>query len=102
MISEKIKNILKHNWGERADAMDCYAEVKFTDNLSGWSCYIYAINPRDEDQIECILRGHSVEIGYWSLTEIYSTYNAWGDPPKIDNEYRRTKVDQLYKRLGGK
>lgn len=99
MLSHSQKEVLKANWGERATCMACFAEVKFIDELSGWSCYILAINPDNEDEIACIVKGFDVELCTWSLKELYHSYNVEGESPCIDHEYRRVRASELFKRL---
>jgi hypothetical protein len=101
MLSESIKKRLKINWGEKANALDCYAEVKLIDPLSSWCCYIFAMND-NEDLIQCL--GYSNLAGVQilhqiSLDAILSMYNQEGEYPQIDTEFRRMKVSQLIKRL---
>jgi hypothetical protein len=79
--------------------MACFAEVKFTDELSDWACYILAINPDNEDEIACIVKGFDVELCNWSLKELYNSYNEEGEAPCIDLEYRRVRASELFKRL---
>lgn len=102
MLSEQIKESLKKNWGEKANALDCYAEVKFFDPLSDWKCYIFGLNPNDEDEIACIVISEQIEVGKWSLKELYLTYNREGEHPIIDQEYRRTRASELLNKLGNK
>lgn len=89
------------NWGEKSSSMSCYAEVKFIDPLSDWQCYIYSLNPEDEDTIECLLYTQmmGVQIAFWSLKELYLLHNEEGESPVIDTEYRKTRASELFKRL---
>ena len=96
---DKYKPLLLSNWGEKANALDCYCEVKFIDEYSDWACYIYALNPFDEDTIACIIKGPWVELAEWSLKELYFTYNTQGDHPVIDQEFRRIHASVLYHKL---
>ncbi len=99
MIPETIMQRLKDNWGEKADAMECYAEVKFIDTMSPWCCYIYALNPDDDDTICCLTAGH---IYTWSLRDLYNSYDTHGEQVFIDTEYRRRKASDLYRKLQGR
>lgn len=99
MIPEKIKSLLKENWGDKASAMNCYAEIKFIDTLVTWACYVYAMD-MDENEICCLIYSPST-----GLTDVKSTYadlqavyNQNGDNPVVDHEYRRTHVTELLKR----
>ncbi len=100
MISENIKRSLRRNWGPKAEALDCYAEVKFIDPLSDWKCYVYAMSPHD-DEIECLLYSpmNGVQVANWSLRDLYSMYNHEGDSPEIDHEYRKTRAVELLKQM---
>lgn len=101
MIPFKTKQLLKENWGPRAESMNCYAECKFFDDLSRWQCYIYAINPEDDDSIKCLLKfpGTAVEIVDWTLTQLANAYNSHGENPVMDREFRRIRVAELFKKL---
>lgn len=99
MLTETLKNKLKANWGERADCLACNAEVRIFDPLSAWECYLYAMNPHDEDEIACILNGCFVSINRWSVKELQAVYNSSGLPPIIDCDYRPLQAQELYKKL---
>lgn len=100
VLSAQIKESLLKNWGEKADALNCYCEVKFIDPLSSWACYVYAMNPDNEDEIACMVYEHEhVEICDWSMNELMHTYNREGEYPEIDDEYRRKKASDLFKKL---
>ena len=96
---DSYKPQLMRNWGEKADCLDCYCEVKFIDEYSDWACYIYAINPEDEDTIECIILDSDVGLYTWSLKELYLSYNTQGDHPIIDQEFRKIHACVLYNKL---
>lgn len=100
MITQKTKEALKKNWGEKADTLNCYAEVKLIDPLSSWACYIFAMN-ETEELIHCLLYSAAlgVEIYTQYIYDIYSMYNEHGENPTIDNEYRRTRVTEILRRL---
>lgn len=99
MLSNKQIETLKSSWGEKADSMGCLAEVRVYDPLSSWECYIYAINPEDEDEIMCIINGFNVEVTTWRLSEMRLHYNAYGESPIIDKEYRPRRVAELFKKI---
>ncbi len=99
MLNHKQKQNLLNNWGEKANSLQCKAEVKIYDPLSGWECYIYALNPEDEDEIACIIKGFFVEICDWRLSEISTHFNAEGEQPIVDTEYRPRLVCELIKIL---
>ena len=99
MLGDKIKEKLKENWGDKADSLECYAEVRVFDPLSPWECFIYAMNPENEDEISCIVRGFEVEVMQWSLSELASRFNSNGDCVQLDYEYRPRKASHIYKML---
>ncbi len=99
MISQNLKNKLMANWGEKADSMACMAEVRIYDPLSPWECYIFAMNPEDEDEIACIFNGYSVEVCDWRLSEMATMFNELGENPLIDYEYRPRQAAALLKKL---
>ncbi len=99
MISEKKKEILMKNWGEKADAMACKAEVRFYDTLSSWECFILAINPEEHDQIACIINGYIPDVHVWSFEELYGMYNSDGENLCLDNEFRPRLASEIFKDL---
>ncbi len=99
MLNEEIKKRLKTNWGEKADALDCYAEVRYIDRISTWSCYVYALD-EDDDTIMCFIPEAFHQLVTWSLKDLYSCYDRDGEPMTIDEEYRRTRVTELIRRYG--
>jgi hypothetical protein len=100
MIDEKIKKSLKANWGDKADSLDCYAEIRFFDPLSSWCCYIFAMN-EDEDLIHCLIYSGAMGGQIYTLHPdfIFQAYNRNGEFPEIDKEFRRTKITKLLERL---
>lgn len=93
---------LKDSWGEKAEAMQCYAEWRFYDPTSAWECYVYAVNPEDEDTCMCIIRVNtpfSGEIVEWSLNAIRSLYNEQGEGVVLDHDFRRIRACELFKKL---
>ncbi len=99
MLTTKQLEKLKASWGEKASSMACMCEVRIYDPLSPWSCYIYAVNPDDEDEISCIITGFEVETCTWRLSELTSRFNAEGEPPQVDYEYRPRRAAELFKIL---
>ncbi len=91
---------LKRNWGDKAIAMNCYVEVKYTLSDSRWACYIYAMDPEEPDKILCILkeRGH-VQALTWSLKDLEDTFDMNGENPVMDHEFRRIRASELFKKL---
>lgn len=100
MLDQQIKEVLKKNWGEKANTLNCFAEVKLIDRLSSWCCYIFAMD-NDEELIHCLLYSHGigVEIYTQCIQDIYSMYNEHGESPVVDKEYRRTRVTEILRRL---
>ena len=100
IIAEKTKESLKRNWGDKANALDCYAEVKLIDPLSSWCCYIFGMD-KNEELVHCLLYSdcNGPETHILNIMEIYSMYNEYGESPIIDEEFRKTKVNELIKRL---
>lgn len=99
MLNSTHKERLLKNWGQKADSMACNVEVRVYDPLSSWECFIYAMNPEDEDEIACILNGFEVEVCNWRLSEIASHFNAHGEAPEVDNEFRPKRAAELFKQL---
>lgn len=99
MISHSQKEKLKASWGDKASSMACMAEVRVYDPLSPWECYIYALNPENEDEICCIIKGFFVEVCEWRLSELASRFNANGEPVQVDYEYRPRRAAELFKSL---
>jgi hypothetical protein len=100
VLSNKLKQALKKNWGERASTLNCFAEVKLIDPLSSWACYIFAMD-ENEEVIHCLLYSDAigVEIYTQCMHDIQSMYNEYGEHPIVDKEFRRTRVTELLKRL---
>lgn len=97
-----MKEKLKKNWGERAEALQCLAEIRLYDPLSPWQCYILALDPEDETTVFCIISGgNNLEAmaTTWTLYEIAMLYNAYGEGVKIDQEYRPRKAEIIFKEL---
>jgi hypothetical protein len=100
MLSRVVVASLKKNWGSKADALDCYAEVKFIDPLSSWCCYIFAMD-RNEEIVHCLAYSDTmgVEIYTESMQNIQAMYNEEGEHPVPDKEFRRTRVSEILSRL---
>lgn len=100
MISQKVKDILKKNWGEKSKTLNCFAEVKLIDPLSSWRCYIFAMD-ESEELVQCLLYSNAigVDIHTMCVYDIHLMYNEDGESPVIDKEFRRTRVTELLKRL---
>lgn len=102
MFNETQIEKLKSNWGARAEALACYAEVRLFDPSSAWQCYLLAMNPDNTDEVNCMISANSKvspEISNWSLQEIFSLYNSEGEGVKIDEDYRPRRAAELFKKL---
>jgi hypothetical protein len=99
MLSQHQKQKLMSNWGYPADTMTCKAEVRVYDPASRWECYIYALNPHDQQEICCIINGFYVEICRYSIQELYTLYNQHGEPVQVDYEYVPREAAEIYRML---
>ena len=99
MLTPKQQEKLITNWGDKASALECNAEVRFYDPRSHWACYIYAMDPWDMDTILCLINGITLSIEEWKLSDIQKLINDEGDPPLVDEHYRPKKVSRLFKQL---
>jgi len=102
LINADIISKLKNNWGDKAESLACMAELRVYDPLSDWQCYIYAMNPDNEDEIMCLISGgKNVEpiTTEWALSEMELLYNSDGEGVEIDKEYRPRRTDELFKIL---
>lgn len=99
MLTTEILNRLRNNWGDKADAMACFAEARMIDPDSSWACYILALNPFDDDEINCIIDGFTVEHTKWSLQALLSTFNSSGNYVIFDIAYRPRRAAELFKTL---
>lgn len=102
MITPAQREKLLANWGEKAEAMACKAEVKLHDRLSEYECYIYALNPDDEDEILCIINGIDLEVTSWRISDLATRFNADGEGLSQDREYKPRMAAQLFKTLNEK
>lgn len=96
---ESVKNSLKSNWGDKVNAMACYCEVRYFDPNSDWSCYIFGLNPDDDDEIACIINGFDLEVCNWSLKKLCFSYNSEGEYVVEDKEFRKIRAAELFKKL---
>lgn len=98
-MTPDIKQRLLNNWGDKASAMACYAEVKLWDRRSGWAVYIMAMNPEEEDEVYGILHTDRIEVGAYTMKELGASYNTYGEYPVLDPDYRRRWASELFKQL---
>ena len=102
MLSYSQIERLKKSWGEKASSLSCKAEVRVYDPLSFWQCYIFALNPENEDEIECIIktgRNEFPSVEKWTISEIKSLFNSEGEAVIVDQEYRPIMAAQIFKKL---
>lgn len=99
MLTTNQLKRLRANWGEKADAMECNAEVKVYDPQSKWECYLLAINPDDDDELICIVKGFGKEITTWSMSGLALLYNDQGEGVQIDHEFRPRKASEVFKNI---
>lgn len=100
MLSESIKDNLKANWGEKADALECLAPIKIhgIDYDGEWCCFIFAMNPEDEDEVMTLTRDRQdYELMLWSVDYIFNLFGNDGEYVKIDHEYKPRNVKTLLK-----
>lgn len=99
MISGRVKDLLKRNWGEKAEAMACYAEAKLMHPRRAVAWYLFAMNPEDEDEICAIVANPFPSAYRGSLSEILEAYQGVAEDLQLDQEFRRIRADVLYKKL---
>lgn len=99
MLTNEIREKLKSNWGEKADSLNCFAEVKLIDPLSSWACYLFAMSP-DEERLLVLFynKNFGIELGEMHTYELSLMHNREGEPPEIDDEYRRMRVTEIIRR----
>lgn len=101
MLTHNQIEKLKANWGDKADSFDCKAEVRVYDPLSSWECYIYAMNPREEDEIMCVIKAFHVQVINWKISDMLNCFNAEGEGAIVDIEFHPREIKQIYKKLKG-
>lgn len=92
-------DLMRAQWGARALGLHCMAVLRFYDTKSRWCCYVLSINPEDNDEMVCIVRGESVEIIEWKFSEMNEMFNADGDGVFLDLEFRPCNASIVYKKL---
>ncbi len=100
MIPDSIKERLKQNWGSRADALACYAEMRIFDPLSCWECYFLALDP-DEENAKVIIVDHDrlVHVVEESANHLLTKWNGQGDIVEQDPHFVRRQASALFKVL---
>lgn len=99
MIPESIKQSLMKNWSEKAEAMDCFIEIKFTDEDQKWNYYIYALNPYDEDEAMMIVDTIYEVDKPFTITAHLSDLLL--NDLEVDIDFRKMKASTLFKKLKG-
>lgn len=102
MINHNQKQKLIQNWGDKAESMSCHAEVRVYDPISSWECYLYAMNPENEDEIMCLTKtskGDEAVTEYSSINWIQGLFNEHGEGVEVDTEYRPRRTAELFKQL---
>lgn len=98
-IFQKVKK-LQENWGDRADSLDCKAEIRAYDTGSRWECYIYAIDPENRDTAKVLLNNGEPILTEVNLDELEKTVEAeTGRVPKMDMNFVPTPLKKLLKDL---
>lgn len=98
MLPNQIKKKLKANW-PKAESMDCNAEIRVYDPGSPWECYIFAMNPEEENEIWCVIHGYNTEVTLYYINALFAMFNAMGEAPIIDEEFRPRNAGQIYRKL---
>lgn len=102
MISPNQTKKLKENWGDKASALSCKCEVCFVSKDFSWKCYIYAMDPQDENRILCVVkisRNRPASLESWTMQEIMGLFDHNGEGVEIDKEFRPIMADVLLKNL---
>lgn len=101
MLSEKIIDKLKSNWGARGDSLACNVEVRIYDSIEPWECYLLAINPQDEDIAKAFIINddNTLHTDIISLSHLLSRWNGEGEFMQIDNSFVPRLSSELYKIL---
>lgn len=102
MLTHNQKQKLMSSWGDKADALACLAEIRLYDPLSFWQCYLYALNPEDENEVDCIVkvgRDQPATTERWFLSNIFNLFNRFGEGVEVDIEYRPQSAFKLLKKL---
>ena len=98
-IPRHVIERLKLSWGDKASALDCYAEVRLYDPMSSWECYLFAMDAQEET-VSCLLVSNMcrVDISTVSILTLASMYNSEGEPPLVDTHFRRRSILSILKR----
>jgi hypothetical protein len=99
MLASKVVQKLKANW-VKAESLDCMAEARIYNTLPNWECFIYAMNPEGEDEIQYIFNGIDLEVvEAGSLSGLLHIFNREGEYPQIDREYRPRLASEIFNKL---
>lgn len=99
MFTEKQKEKLKSNWGDKAECLECEALHKFIIHSGRWECYLLGMNPENEDEIYCIWNGYNLSAEKGFLNFIMNIYDERGDNPILDKSFRPRKASEIFKNL---
>lgn len=97
MLSDTIKDKLRANWA-LADTLIVKAYARYYDKTAKWECYIYALNPDDDNEIKCvIINRDSKSLVGWNLEDLYACYDQWGEPYQLDAGHVPRIAADIYK-----
>jgi len=102
VLTFEKKERLKQSWGDKAEAMECNAEVRVYDPNSSWQCFIYAMNPEDENEImtiEAFGRPYEIHHGVGEMSRLLNMYQSNGEPLEIDFEFRPRNAGEILRKL---
>lgn len=101
MLTEKLKERLMANWGDRADCLACNAEARIYDDNSSWECYLLAINPENEDEgIGIIVYGNKIsQDDTIFMPFLWERFNSQGEFMQWDESFVPRNAYELIKTL---
>ena len=89
---------LQANWGDKADSYDCYAWMRLYDPESRWECYVYAIDPLNEQGAKvCVYNGTWV-FSQVNLDEMMVSFVCEnGRAPRHDLDFKGKHLKNILK-----
>lgn len=99
-MNESIKEKLRANWGERADALDCmvYVKVMGLEECKQWACFIYAMDPHDESVVLTLTRDNQdSQLIEWNLNDLMALFDQQGTYVFFDKEFRPRNLKVILK-----
>lgn len=101
MLSEKLKEKLMANWGDKAECLACNAEAKLYDPMGKWECYLIAINPEDHDEGKAIIVDAERGVSTYSIfvPQMLSRWNGYGDFMQFDEYFVPRNASALLQTL---